>query len=80
MNSIVHSEEEDDGDIRDISSNSSVPSLQIYKCSNDDLDLMQFNYISQPLSEVFDADPPNLLELLRNDPILTQAGVYGDED
>ena len=76
MNSGVHSEEEDDGDIGDISSNSSVPSLHI---SNDDLDLMQFNYISQPLSEVFDADPPNLSDVLRNDPILTQAGAHGDE-
>ena len=53
MNSEVHSEEEDDGDIGDISSNSFVPSLHI---SNDDLDLMQFNFISKPLSEVFDTD------------------------
>ena len=63
MNSGGHLEEEDDGDIRDISSNSSVPSLHISKDSNDDLDLMQFNYISQPLSEVFDADPPILSDL-----------------
>ena len=77
MNSGVHSEEEDDGDIGGISSNSSVPSLHI---SNDlDLILMQFNYISQPLSDFFDADPPNLSDVLRNDLILTQAGAHGDK-